>query len=114
MSEYTVTIFVVILAVVGMTVYFKRAIQGKIFDAQIYMVNEVRDRTAGQYTGNLYYAYEPYYVQTNSIVDRNASDTVLLSGGPTEKYQKIFDQTTIIQTNSETLPPREFDATTPR
>ena len=111
-GEYALTLFMVILVVVGMTVYFKRAVQGRIFDARNYMVNEVGRRVKGQYKGDLYFSYEPYYVNTNSIVDRAHTDTILMdSGGSSGIFTKVFDQTTTVSTNSETLPPRDFNAT---
>lgn len=115
MGEYVLTVFMVVLMVIGMTVYFKRSIQGRIRDAKVYMINEVRQRTSGYYDNELYYEYEPYYINTNAEVTRDLSPTILLdAGGSSGIFTKIFNDTTVILTNSETAAPKDYQATTPR
>ncbi len=112
-GEYVLVIFMVLGVITAMTVYFKRAVQARHYDALHYMVNDVRQRTAGIYNGELYLHYEPYYTNTVAIVERSASSTTrVLSGGP-GIYQKVIDESTSVQVNSETAPPRDFDLTTP-
>jgi len=114
MSEYILTIFLVVAVIVAMTIYFKRGVQARIHDARDYMVGEVRVRTAGSFTGNLYKEYEPYYTETNAIVDRDIVDTTRLEpGGSSGIFTKIYDQTIDIRLNSQTAPPKDFNATTP-
>lgn len=115
MGEYVLVIFLVIAGIVSMAIYFKRAVQARIHDARDYMVSEVRTRTAGEYDGDLYLEYEPYYINTAATVTRDASDTKSLAPGASSGiFQKIFDETTSVQASSETAPPREFDRTTPQ
>jgi hypothetical protein len=114
MGEYAVMIAMVMAAIVAMTVYFKRAVQARIHDARDYMVNEVRMRTTGEFSGNLYTGYEPYYGNTLSTVSSRAEDqSVLLPGASSGIFQKSYNQTTSMTVESETAPPRAFDLTTP-
>lgn len=114
MGEYVLVIFMVLAVIVAMTVYFKRAIQARLHDARDYMVNDVRQRTVGSYNGELYLHYEPYYTNTIATVARDASSTTLiLPGASSGIFRKVIDETTSVQVNSETAPPRDFSLTTP-
>lgn len=114
MGEYVVVIAMVVAVIVAMTIYFKRSIQSRIHDARDYMVREVRTRTAGDFAGDLYTGYEPYYGNTISQVSRDVDDrTILLPGGSSGIFIKNYDQTVTMSVNSETAPPRAFDLTTP-
>ena len=115
-GEYAVVISMVLAVIVAMTVYFKRAVQARIHGARDYMVNEVLTRTEGQYNGPIYSGYEPYYTQTNSVVSRTADDEtrILPTGiGTSGAFEKDYDETVSTSTQSETLPPSYFNATTP-
>lgn len=114
MGEYLLVIFLVISVVVAMTIYFKRAIQARVHDARDYMVGEVRDRTAGEYDGNLYKEYEPYYTNRSTLIARDSTETKRLLGGATSGiFRKSVNEATSVQSTSETAPPRDFDLTTP-
>ena len=114
MGEYVLVIFMVLAVIVAMTVYFKRAVQARLHDARDYMVNDVRQRTAGSYDGELYLHYEPYYTNTIATVVRDASSTTrILPGASSGIFRKVIDETTSVQVNSETAPPRDFSLTTP-
>ncbi len=113
MGEYAVLIALVMAVIVAMTVYFKRAVQARIHDARDYMVSEVRTRTTGYFSDNLYAGYEPYYGNTISTIFRDTDDeTKLLPGASSGIFKKTYDQTTFMVVNSVTLPPREFERTT--
>lgn len=62
--QYALTFFLIVGVVGAMTFYFKRALQGRIRDATVYMTHTVRN----VYTGNVYVQYEPYYIET--VADR--------------------------------------------
>src|SRR5947207_1071053 len=66
--QYALTFFFTVAIVVGMTVYFKRAVQGRIRDATVYMVKTVRSAGGGNYI-----QYEPYYTET--IANRSSDST---------------------------------------
>jgi hypothetical protein len=114
-GEYALVIFMVLGALVAMTVYFKRSVQGRMHDARDYMVDEVRSRTAGSFDGDLYYQYEPYYTRTDATVTRSANhSTTILPGASSGIFQKVVVESTSGQASSETAPPRDFDLTTPQ
>ena len=114
MGEYMIVIFLVLAALIAMTIYFKRAVQARIHDARDYMVSEVRTRTQGEFDGNLYKEYEPYYSNVAASVTRDVDYTTsILPGASSGIFQKIVNETTSVQSVSQTAPPREFDRTTP-
>ena len=115
-GEYALMIFLVFAVVMGMIVYWKRALQGRIHDARDYMVNSVRQRTAGSFNGDLYLHYEPYYTNTSVTVTRSLDHTSsLLPSLPLSSgiYVKTISESTNVEVISETAPPRDFDLTTP-
>jgi hypothetical protein len=113
-GEYALLIFLVLAVLGGMSVYFRRAIQARIHDARDYMIGEVRARTAGEFDGNLYKEYEPYYIKTLANVVRRTSDrTTLLPGDSSGIFRKEYDEAVSVVVNSTTAPPRDFERTTP-
>ncbi|MDP2652464.1 MAG: hypothetical protein Q8Q08_00355 [Candidatus Omnitrophota bacterium] len=58
--QYAITFFFVVGVLTGMTVYFKRTIQGRIRDATLYSLMTVDN----VYNGRMYTQYEPYYTNT--------------------------------------------------
>jgi hypothetical protein len=111
MGEY-VLVFVIVLSVMGaMTVYFKRAIQARMYDARNAMVGTVYERTNEiNYVGEIGVAYEPYYTNTTSSVQRTSeSETRLKPGLTTGIFSKTINETTAVQTESTTAPPKDVD-----
>ena len=108
MLEYGLLFFLVVGMITTMTIYFKRSMQARIRDARVYMFKSVQNRTAGYYSGNLYVEYEPYYANTTSTVDRGGSENVYLVPTPglsSGIFRKVFSDTIIVNTRSETAPP---------
>ena len=117
MGEYVVVIFLVITVIGAMTIFFKRAVQARIHDARDYMVGEVRERTRGQYNGDLYFEYEPYYVNTSvpQIVRDARYNKALSQGGTSGIFVMGTDERTDVPASiSITAPPRDYNRTTPR
>ncbi|VAX37511.1 hypothetical protein MNBD_UNCLBAC01-566 [hydrothermal vent metagenome] len=112
-GEYVLVLLLVFGMIMAMTVYFKRAIQARMRDARIYVVDEVKDRIRGNYSSpfNLYYGYEPYYAQTESNIDRESNPVIrLLGGGSSGVFEKTLDDTIKgVNTISKTKPPQEAD-----
>lgn len=112
-SEYVIVLFVVVAVISGMSVYFRRAVQGRIRDAHNAMINIVRTRLAGNYAGtNVFVQYEPYYQNTISDVtrvvqntDRNLPSLPLSSG----IFRKTLNETTRAGTVVVTAPPVNAD-----
>ena len=110
MSEYLLIFFVTIGMISAMTIYFKRAVQARVYSARHFVVNDIAARiiSSGYYAGNiitLYTQYEPYYANTQSLVDRRTSSTETIVGdapGKTGIYRKAIDDYTRVMTNSRT------------
>jgi len=116
MGEYVVVIFLVVTAISTMMIFIRRGMQARIHDARDYMVNEVRERTRGQFAGNLYREYEPYYVNTSvQEIARDARhQKTLTQGGSSGIFgMDVNESTDVSGAVSITLPPSEFDLTTP-
>ncbi len=112
MGEYVLVFFLAIGMVTAMTIYFKRAIQARIYDARNTMLNMVISRAQVSYNtdlGNIIQiGYEPYYSNTVSTVVRQESTrTNLLPGGTTGIFSKTIDEMTTIRTQSEAAPPKD-------
>ena len=107
-GEYVVTFFLGVAILTAMTVYFQRALQGRMYDARESMFNVVEQRTEGYFDGNMQKEYEPYYTETDSRIESNTYSKVnLLPGGETGIFRKEVDDTTVIRSVSETAPPKD-------
>lgn len=108
-GEYAMVIFLSMAVVLAMMIYFKRAIQARIYDARNYMLNEVQTRTEGEFNGNFYKEYEPYYGNTLARVTRDLNEETRLEGGGSSGiFRKDYNTVITVEVNSETLPPRGY------
>ena len=91
----------------GMTVYVRRAIQARMRDAREYSMGLIFNGVSGHYTNfGLYREYEPYYLNQVSDIRRHSQQSEsLLGGGTTGIYRKRYNDTTIMQRDSEVAPP---------
>jgi hypothetical protein len=109
MGEYAMLFFLVMATVIAMMVYFKRAIQVRIYEAHNYMVEQAQSRTAGDFNGTFYKEYEPYYANTSAIVTRDINEeTYLDEGASSGIFRKDYNTTISVAVNSETAPPRGY------
>jgi len=113
-SEYVIVLFVVVAVISGMSVYFRRSVQGRIRDAHNAMFNIVKTRLLGSnYSGtNVFVQYEPYYQNTTSDVTRvvQNTDSILPSLPLTSGiFRKTLNETTRAGTISVTTPPVNAD-----
>lgn len=109
MGEYVLVFLLVMGMITAMTVYFKRAVQARIYDARKSMMRTVAN-LAGDYYNNVFLQreYEPYYGNTVSTVIRQESTTTnLLPGATTGIFRKTVNEITAVQTESQTAAPRE-------
>ena len=116
MPEYIIAFFLVMTAMVAMTVYVQRALQARIHDARNYMINDAmaginacgsdcQNASADTFAnGQLVKEYEPYYGQTNSIVDHTTTER---KGMTPQNTFKQFSETTMVNSTSAQLPPKE-------
>ncbi|HBR15931.1 MAG TPA: hypothetical protein DD723_10425 [Candidatus Omnitrophica bacterium] len=105
MGEYLLVFFLVVGMMTAMTIYFRRSIQARTRDARNYMIDTVKERTQGYYDGNFYYEYEPYYLSTDSGVERTSSTQSELGEGGV--FKQTIDETLSVNTKSETAPPKD-------
>ena len=113
-GEYLMVLVLAISVITAMTIYFRRTLQARLYDANKYMFATVADRLDNYYNqefiSNIYTSYEPYYANTAAVVTRNIIDTSELTfGGSTGIFRKIYNQTTSVQQFSETAPPLNAD-----
>ncbi len=107
LTEYMVMIFIVVGVMTSMSTFIKRALQGRIYDARNFSVNLIKEQTEGKYDGPIYYAYEPYYANSSSLIDSKESTTSKLYRGGNSIRE--FDSDIITTTQSETAPPKMAD-----
>lgn len=87
-GEYVFMIALVLLAILAMTTYVRRAIQGRYRDA-----NRAVYTHASAALGNVVEAeYEPYYVNTSSDVDSFTFDEQKVAPGGAMKKTGIFER----------------------
>ena len=107
LGEYALTFFLVVGVLTAMSVYIRRVLQAKMFDARKYMINTVK---SAPHIGKIKLEYEPYYVATTSLTDESHQEELNVSGGGhTGIFRKSFDDVTSVQTNSLQLPPANAD-----
>jgi hypothetical protein len=109
-GEYLLTLFIVVAMMTAMVVYFRRAIQARVHDAQGYMFEEIAERAKDHYNELLYGEYEPYYTETVSeIIRQSEIKQSLRPGGTSGRYRRDIDEETRVDTQSITAPPKEGD-----
>ena len=105
LGEYLLVIVIVGATLAAMGTYFRRGLQAKIFDAHEYVVDEVVDRTDGNFTGRIYYQFEPHYTRSQTEVNIDIDQTRRhLEGGI---YRREMNDKTQIGSISYTAPPEE-------
>ena len=107
LGEYALILILAVVVLTTMTIYVRRVLQSRMYDARKYMMSVVK---SAPHNGILKMEYEPYYTQTNAITDQSQDATAdLLGGGHTGIYRKIFDDVTSVESNSIQLPPVNAD-----
>ena len=82
-AEYAIVISVVIAAVLGMQLYMKRGMQGKVKDGVDFFTNQegTMDSSLTNNISNLD-QYEPYYAESNTTTNQSSSENEqMLEGG---------------------------------
>ncbi len=65
-SEYTLFVAIILIAVIAMNTYVKRGLQGRYADVTDSTISVLRTKTA---TTDVPAQYEPYYADSQNIVD---------------------------------------------
>jgi uncharacterized protein (UPF0333 family) len=68
-AEYAILISLVVAGIIAMQTYAQRALQARVRDASQYLANQVANAANGAMQASV--QYEPYYLSTNYLVDRN-------------------------------------------
>jgi len=120
LSEYVMIFFVVIAAIVAMTVFVQRSLNARIHDARdfaISAVNGVCDANCQEAAGNVTYEYEPYYTQLTAQSQQNQEQTFWATNGSANiigaVYGKIVNEATQANAVSGQLPPECAGASPP-
>ncbi len=107
MAEYALTFFIVTASIVAMTVFVTRTFQARIYDAKKYMLETVK---AAPHVGKLKAEYEPYYSNTEALVNRsNFDEKQLLPGGITGIFRRAWNDNTDSNSTSNQRPPKDAD-----
>lgn len=75
LSEYVITLSLVVVVVVGMTTYFQRTLQGRMRDTRHYAMSNLREACQDSNCvgkNEIGEGYEPYYLQSNTEVQANS------------------------------------------
>jgi len=126
LAEHSMVFFVVIAALVIMTVYVQRALQARIHDVRNYVIGQVMNNSSvcdancvAAAGGNITYEYEPYYEIVGSTVQSASTDTTgatpsLVNYSIGGKYIKGFNSQTAMSATSAQLPPECADGANPK
>ena len=112
MGEYVLTFFLIIAVMSAMTIFLKRTLHGRIRDAKEAMGDIVTTRASGQWVGNFYIEYEPYYLNSVAGVNRAMVSRQVLSASPGDSsgiFSQTFNEATRTRAVSETAPPQLAD-----
>ena len=109
--EYAMLVFTVVAAISAMSLYMKRGINARWRDTHRHMVNSVFTEIAPYYDNyKIYYWYEPYYVNSQVVMDKALeSSQVLGAGGQTGSFREVYNDNITTRTVSETAPPKDAD-----
>jgi hypothetical protein len=123
MAEHVMIFFVVMAALMAMTIFVRRGFEARIHDARNYMINSVMDNSVCDTnciaaTGNIQYEYEPYYEQTLTDIVRKHQDTKEMTNGSAQdigaKYLNSVNEEIRAIVTSVQLPPECADGANPK
>jgi len=117
MGEYVLVFFMVAAVMTAMTVFFKRAVQGRIRDARVGMELIIANHLEAEgyplyWTGNMRTHYEPYYANSSSLISRDTRKETQLFATPgfsSGLFLKIINEASSTKTLSNTAPPKDAD-----
>jgi len=110
LGEYTVTISIVILAIMAMTYFIQRGFTARINDGRRYMlttldadIRNVHELRGGTPYKNPIVEYEPYYLDKTANMSANPKTSVFING-PADTYTFTSESATGINSVSTELP----------
>jgi len=108
-GEYSLTLAIAVLAILGMSVFLKRLFNARIHAARVQMIQTVNAEYPGPVGGApwLRYEYEPYYQSSDSVVSSKILEAKAQVNGAYEKQERT---TTATDAVTQELPARnDFD-----
>ncbi len=114
LSTYAATIFIIVSVFVAMTIFLRRALQGRIEDARRYAMTQVRNfyetsYYAGENTipGPIRGSYEPYYIERGADVaqDVNQTEDYRSWNRRAATFVHTYEDTTVVSSGQHTKPP---------
>jgi len=108
LSEHVMVFFVVIAAIVAITVFVQRSLEARINEAHNFMISSVNDPSVCDSdcqaaTGGVTNEYEPYYQQAFSSVDQNSQDFHTTGAGSANVIGAIYNKESNEQTQSNSF-----------
>ncbi len=117
--EYSTTVILIVLVVIGMSLFIRRALQARIMDAKF----TVLDRLEPVYDQHMrtpdipddilmIRVYDPYYLNQSTLARRTGNDQTNLlkgGGGSTGVFQKSINEISSSDVLSITAPPKDAD-----
>lgn len=105
LGEYLVVFFIVVSVMSAMTIYFKRTLQARIFDARNAAFRNVAQKTDGIYNGNFYLEYEPYYTNTETQIHQDLYKQQRLLGNGI--YERDMNDKTTMESIGQVGAPKD-------
>jgi len=110
-GEYLLVFLMVVGMITAITLYFRRAVQARIRDANYSVAASVATRANGYFIGDVLLEYEPYYIHRQAVITRDATqrDGLLPAGaaGLSGIYIRNAIDSIGVKAFSNMLPPRE-------
>ncbi len=85
-AEYALLIALVVAGIIAMQTYAQRALQARVRGASILLTNSASVNAIGRTI-----QYEPYYQQTNYVVDRTSTEDTILNNSQMGGTRKNAD-----------------------
>lgn len=104
-SEYAITIILIITTVAAMSLFLQRGLQAKLRDANMHMVNIIKTQVPNT---KVFYQYEPYYVESRADIQGFSNQTLGLTksgGGTSGRFSKEIDNQFLVGSFGFQAPP---------
>lgn len=101
-AEVVITFVVVVTAMVLISTYVRRALQGRARDTIIY----TRDEAAQALGSDILLQYEPYYINSTADVRQSSTSQIETIGA---EFVQTTDQSRTMQSNAIQLAPKEWN-----
>ena len=112
-SEYVLTYVLVVVTLSAMGVYIKRAIQGRVRDANRHVLNRMSEKGFTNPGGmNIWAQYEPYYLKSEAVrgfQGDTKKNLVPVVPGETGIFRENTQEDRDTTSSGSQLPPKDAD-----